>query len=185
MVYFYQASVDRRMLVEIVAEVFIDHRLDDPLDFRHLYSVRRHSDSVRLSEVPGPVLIIASSGMCTGGRIVGHLQRLLPREETTVLFVGYQARGTTGRAIQEAARRGGSVWLGSEQVRVGAQIETLSGLSAHADRRELARWLDAIPDVKRVALHHGEVEAQQAFAKWATTLPTDATQIASNHSRST
>ena len=141
-------------------------RGDDPLDFQDLFAVRRHGDSLRLADVPGPMLIIASSGMCTGGRIVAHLQRLLPREQTTVLFVGYQARGTPGRAIQQAAARHESVWLDGERVRVAAQVETLSGLSAHADRRELARWLRAIPQVRRVALHHGEVNAQESFVRW-------------------
>ncbi len=141
-------------------------RGDDPLDFQNLYAVRRHRHSQRLTELPGPLLIIASSGMCTGGRIVGHLRRLLPLEHTTLLFVGYQAEGTPGRAIQRAAARGGRVWLDHEEVRVRAQVETLSGLSAHADRTELARWLGAIPDVRRVALHHGEPHAQRSFVEW-------------------
>ena len=139
---------------------------DDPLDFPQLYAVRRHEHSRRLTEMPGPLLIIASSGMCTGGRIVGHLRRLLPLDQTTVLFVGYQAEGTPGRAIQRAATRGGRVWLDHEEVRVRAEVETLGGLSAHADRRELARWLKAIPNVRQVALHHGEPKAQRGFASW-------------------
>jgi metallo-beta-lactamase family protein len=84
-----------------------------------------------------------------------------------VLFVGYQGEGTTGRRIQEAAARGGSVWLDGEEVRVRAKVATLKGLSAHADRKELLAWMRAIPDVRRVALHHGDVEAQEAFATWA------------------
>lgn len=142
-------------------------RGDEPLEFENLYAVRRGRDSARLREVPGPMVIIAGSGMCTGGRIVRHLQELLPLEETTLLFVGYQAAGTTGRRIQEAARRGGAVVrIAGEDVRVAAQVETLSGLSAHADRRELRRWLRAIPDVRRVALHHGEPEAQAALSRY-------------------
>ncbi len=148
---------------------------DDPLDFEGLYAVWKGRDSVRLRDVPGPMLIIAGSGMCTGGRIMGHLQELLPVESTTVLFVGFQAPGTGGRAIQQAAaeRRAGrgknntgSVWLDNERVEVRAQIETISGLSAHADRCELQRWLSAIPSPRRVALHHGEVEAQRSLESW-------------------
>jgi metallo-beta-lactamase family protein len=131
-------------------------------------------DSARLRDVPGPMLIIAGSGMCTGGRIVGHLKELLPIETTTLLFVGFQAPGTPGRAIQQAAQnhrhqKAGTstiVRLDHEDVRVRAQIETLSGLSAHADRLELKRWLSAIPSPKTVALHHGEVSAQEGFAEW-------------------
>jgi metallo-beta-lactamase family protein len=137
------------------------------LDFEGLYAEARE-DAPRLSMMPGPMLIIAGNGMCTGGRIVGHLRRLLPIEQTTVLFVGYQAEGTPGRGIQRAATRGGRVWLDHEEVRVRAHVETVSGLSAHADRRELARWLGAIPDVQQVALHHGEPKAQRSFAAWYT-----------------
>lgn len=140
---------------------------DDPLDFAKLFRVDRGRDSARLHDVPGPMIIIAGSGMCTGGRIVGHLREGLPSEQTTVLFVGYQAEGTTGRRIQEAAKRQGKVWLDGEEVVVRAKIATLKGLSAHADRKELLSWMRAIPGVRRVALHHGDVAAQDAFAAWA------------------
>lgn len=138
-------------------------RGDDPLDFADLYAVRKARDSVRIRDVEEPMLIIAGSGMCTGGRIVGHLQELLPRPETCVIFVGYQAMGTPGRAIQEAAKRRGRVALGGESVEVNAEVVTIGGLSAHADRRELTAWLRAIPDVRAVALHHGEPDAQRAL----------------------
>lgn len=118
---------------------------DAPLDFEGLYAVWKGSDSVRLRDVPGPILIIAGSGMCTGGRILGHLQELLPAESTTLLFVGFQAPGTGGWAIQQAARNRASVnsppsvRLNHEEVIVRAQVETISGLSAHADRLELRK----------------------------------------------
>jgi metallo-beta-lactamase family protein len=140
-------------------------RGDDPLSFESLYAVRRGKDSARLRDAGEPMLIIAGSGMCTGGRIVGHLIDLLPREETCVVFVGFQAPGTAGRAIQDAARRGGSVQLKGQYVPVRAQVETLSGLSAHADQRELIRWVRALPDPRRLVLNHGEPEAQAALAK--------------------
>jgi metallo-beta-lactamase family protein len=142
-------------------------RGESPLDFDGLYAASSE-DTPRLSMMPGPMLIIAANGMCTGGRVVGHLRRLLPIDQTTVLFMSYQAEGTPGRGIQRAATRGGRVWLDHEEVRVRAHVETLSGLSAHADRRELARWLNAIPDVQQVALHHGEPKAQRSFAAWYT-----------------
>ena len=111
-----------------------------------------------------PITTIVIFVACT---LVGLIaSRLLPLEHTTLLFVGYQAEGTPGRAIQRAATRGGRVWLDHEEVRVRAEVETLDGLSAHADRRELARWLRAIPDVRHVALHHGEPNAQRSFAGW-------------------
>lgn len=142
---------------------------DDPLDFEDLFAVRRGRESARLGEVDGPILIIAGSGMCTGGRIVGHLVRELGDPRATVLFVGHQADGTPGRAIQDAGRRPGStVRLDGQTIPVRAKIERLNGLSAHADRAELVRWLGHLPRVRRVALHHGEVAAQEDFATYAT-----------------
>jgi len=140
-------------------------RGDEAIGFETVYGVQR-DDRQRVSLLPGPLLIIAGHAMCTGGRIVSHLRRLLPLEQTTVLFMGYQAEGTPGRAIQRAATRGGRVWIDHEEVRVRAHVETSSALSGHADRRELGRWLGAIPDVQRVALHQGEPKAQRAFAAW-------------------
>ena len=80
------------------------------------------------------------------------------------LDYGYQAVGTPGRAIQEAAKRRGRVSLGGQQVDVNAEVVSIGGLSAHADQGELTRWLRAIPDVRAVALHHGEPHAQDALA---------------------
>lgn len=142
-------------------------RGDDPLDFDSLYAVKKGRDSVRLRDVEGPILIIAGSGMCTGGRIVGHLKELLPDDKTTLLFIGYQASGTTGRRIQKALK-GEPVYIDGEEVVVRAHVETLSGLSAHADRTELRNWIEQIPaaDELHVALHHGDVRAQDAFATW-------------------
>ena len=76
-------------------------------------------------------------------------------------LLNHQSVGTPGRRIQEAAQVGGSVWLDNEEVPVRARIETLRGLSAHADRGELKAWLGSIGGVKRVALHHGEASAQR------------------------
>jgi metallo-beta-lactamase family protein len=142
-------------------------RGDDPLDFHDLFLVEKGKDSQRLQQMDGPMIIIAGSGMCTGGRILGHLREGLPEADTTVLFVGYQGQGTPGRRIQEAAEHGGRVDIDGESVVVKAKIATLRGLSAHADRKELLGWLGHIPNLKRVALHHGEPEAQESFAKWA------------------
>jgi len=148
---------------------------DDPLDFDDLYAVSKPWQSRRLRDADEPMLIIAGSGMCTGGRIVGHLKELLPLPETCVLMLGYQARGTPGLAIQSAGRKARAldpgddpptVRLEHEEIPVRAHIETLSGLSAHADRGELKAWLDAVPDVQRVALHHGEKDVQHKFANW-------------------
>lgn len=145
-------------------------RGDDPLGFEDLYAVRRGRDSARLRDLERPMLILAGSGMCEGGRIVDHLAELLPRPETAVLFVGHQAEGTRGAALLEAARRRAAgeeaqVTLGGREVPVRAAIERIPGLSAHADRGELAAWLAAIPAPERVALCHGTPESQRALAR--------------------
>jgi metallo-beta-lactamase family protein len=133
--------------------------------------VRYHKDSLRLRDVDQSMLIIAGSGMCTGGRIVGHMKDLLPKPETCVIFVGHQAAGTPGRAIQDAFEKreqGGesSVRLAGQDIELRADVEVLRGISSHAGRDELKAWLDAIPNVKHVALHHGDEAAQNAFASF-------------------
>ncbi len=141
---------------------------DDPLDFDSLFTVRRGKDSFRLRQSEGAMIVIAGSGMCTGGRIIGHLVDGLPDPETTVLFVGHQGAGTPGRRIQEvAAAGGGTVRFDGEELPVRARIEVLRGLSAHMDRQELLGWLGNIPRVKRVGLNHGDVAAQNAFLAFA------------------
>ncbi|MCC7107687.1 MAG: MBL fold metallo-hydrolase [Deltaproteobacteria bacterium] len=141
---------------------------DDPLDFDSLFTVKSGKDSFRLRNTDGAMIVIAGSGMCTGGRIVGHLMDGLPDPETTVLFVGHQGAGTPGRRIQEvAAAGGGTVRIDGEELPVRARIEVLRGLSAHMDRNELLAWLGNIPRVKRVGLNHGDVNAQQAFLAFA------------------
>jgi metallo-beta-lactamase family protein len=151
-------------------------RGDDPLHFEELFIVKRGHDSARVRDQPGPMIVIAGSGMCTGGRIIGHLKDGLPDERNTVLFVGHQAHGSPGRRIQEASSKQATVWMDGEDVPVRARIETLRGLSAHADRGELLSWVKAIPQVRRVALHHGDEQAQHdwvsyAQARWSGAVP--------------
>ena len=142
-------------------------RGDDPLDFDSLFVVKRGKDSYRLVDSQGPLIVIAGSGMCTGGRILRHLKDGLPNPETTVLFVGHQSVGTPGRKIQEAGKALGKVWLEGEEIPVRCRIDTLRGLSAHADQHELLDWFQHIPNVRRLALHHGDSEAQHAWLDYA------------------
>jgi metallo-beta-lactamase family protein len=100
--------------------------------------------------------------MCTGGRIKHHLDTNLGRRESTVLFVGYQARGTLGRQILDGSPE---VRLFGKTVAVRARIESIPGFSAHADRDELTRWLSGVTRApRRVFVTHGEPEATAAFA---------------------
>ncbi len=108
-----------------------------------------------------PAVIIASSGMATGGRVVHHLFAGLPDPKNTVLFVGFQAAGTRGRQLVEGARH---VKMFGQAVPVHARIEKIDGMSAHADSAEIVRWLRTFPRApKTTYLVHGEIIAQEAL----------------------
>ena len=122
---------------------------------------RTVDDSKRLNDAPGPGIIVAGSGMATGGRILHHLRRLLPDPRTTVLFVGYQAAGTRGRRLKDGATE--MKMLGAE-VLVRAEIMVSDAYSAHADREEILRWLGGFtrpPGMTYVV--HGERDAASAL----------------------
>jgi len=147
------------------AKTLLSHG-DDPMDFDHLYTANSHKDHLRLLERPGPVLVIAGSGMCTGGRIVDHLKAGIEDPMNDIVFVGYNARGTAGREIQQCASTpGGDVTLDGERYRVRAGVHTLGGYSAHADQKELMEWVKLMPGKPRIIkLVHGEPSAQKALA---------------------
>lgn len=136
-----------------------------PLDFPGLNYVKTPRQSQRLNEQSGCV-IIASSGMCTGGRIVHHLRHGLWRPSTHVVFVGFQAEGTLGREIVDGAR---SVRIFSETIAVKARIHTIGGFSAHAGQTQLVEWCRPLAaDAKRkptVYLTHGEDRPRAALAR--------------------
>ncbi|MFH0726859.1 MAG: MBL fold metallo-hydrolase RNA specificity domain-containing protein [Pseudomonadota bacterium] len=119
-----------------------------------------YADHQQLLELKGPAIIIAGSGMCTGGRIVAHLKRHLENPATDILFVGYQATGTTGRDILTyAGKPGGHVRIDGESRRIRASVHALGGYSANADGEELLQWAAAVRpgDIKLV---NGEATAQ-------------------------
>jgi metallo-beta-lactamase family protein len=121
------------------------------------------ADSRALNNADGPRMIIAGSGMCTGGRILHHLKHNLWRPEAVVLIVGYQAEGTLGRLLVEGARR---VQIFGEQIAVRAQIHTLGGFSAHAGQSELLEWLAPMAQSQpQVVVTHGEERARIALAR--------------------
>jgi metallo-beta-lactamase family protein len=135
----------------------------DPFDFEGLEFVRDPRESRRLTEDARGALIIAASGMCQGGRIVGHLKAMLPRPETHVVIVGYQAPGTLGRALVEGRER---VAIRGAEVPVRAKIHTIGGFSAHADRSDLVDWVSAIPKKPRmVFLVHGETRGLEGLSQ--------------------
>jgi metallo-beta-lactamase family protein len=122
------------------------------------------------------VLVIAGSGMATGGRVPHHLRLRLPDPRTTVLLVGYQAEGTRGRFLRDGAK---SLKTLGEDVQVRAHIEMIHGLSAHGDTDGLVRWLRTVGrSPRRVFVVHGEPGPSAALAArirnelgWETTVP--------------
>ena len=107
------------------------------------------------------MIVIAASGMCDGGRIVHHLKYRLPDPKTTVLFVGFQGRGTRGHQLREGTEE---VRIHGQRVPVRATIESLDGLSAHGDYHELLRWLSGFEQKpKQTFITHGEPEANDAL----------------------
>jgi metallo-beta-lactamase family protein len=134
-----------------------------PLRTRSMLTASTREESKRLNEEKGPRIIISASGMMTGGRVLHHARRILPDARATVLFVGYQAAGTTGRKILEGAR---TVRIMKEDVPVRCHVERIGGLSAHADWSEVLRWLAPLEQTppRRVFTTHGEPEAAEAMA---------------------
>lgn len=138
---------------------------DHPLDFEGLITAKGGREHQRILDMPGPAVIIASSGMCSGGRIVNHLREGLGDPRNDVLFVGYQAQGTPGRAIVRYSKQpGGYVRLRNKKIVIKAKVHVLSGYSAHADQQDLINWVEAIPEApRRIKLIHGEPDAQQSL----------------------
>ena len=159
-----------------VTEVFKEHKdlFDDetrqllregkhPCDFPNLKITNSADQSKAINSIRGSAIIIAGSGMCTGGRVKHHLKNNITRDECTVLFIGYQAVGTLGRIILDGAEE---VRIHGETFPVRAQIAKIGGFSGHADQTELLKWvtpLQAPP--KRIFVTHGEPESAEAFAK--------------------
>ena len=131
------------------------------LDGRGVVLCRTTDESKALNHVAGPAVIISSSGMMTGGRIVHHLRQRLPNARNTVVLGGFMAVGTRGRMLQDGAK-----WLRmfGQDVTVRAAIESIPGLSGHADRTGLLRWLEPLAPPKATFLVHGEPDSAEALA---------------------
>lgn len=140
-------------------EAKVLHRQGDhPIDFKGLYAVENHRDHLKVCDARGPAVILAGSGMCTGGRIINHLKKGIDQPKNDILFVGYQANGTPGRAIRKYAQRpGGYVVLDGERKAIKANVHTLAGYSAHADQQGLVDWVASMPEKPgTIKLVHGE-----------------------------
>jgi len=139
-------------------ELIKRHR--DPFSFPGLKFTRSVEESKKINNIKSGAIIIAGSGMCTGGRIKHHLKHNLWREEASVVFVGYQARGTLGRDIVDGKEK---VTIYGEEVRVRARVYTINGFSSHAGRDGLLNWALKFENPE-FFLVHGEHESQEAFA---------------------
>ena len=130
--------------------------------FRRLAFVEDVEESKALDGIAGGAVIVSASGMCDAGRIKYHLRNNLPRRESTVLITGFQAAGTLGRRLVDGAKR---VRIFGVEVPVKADLYTLGGLSAHADRNALLGWLRGFHGApRRTFVVHGEAETAQGFA---------------------
>lgn len=136
-------------------------RGEHPFQFPGLHFVRTSDESRSINSIRGSCVIMAGSGMCTGGRVKHHLRANLEREASTVLFVGFQATGTLGRQILRGDER---VRIHNRQYQVKARVRRLEGLSAHADRSGLLTWIGAFErDPASILLVHGEEEAARSL----------------------
>ncbi|MCM2318346.1 MAG: MBL fold metallo-hydrolase [Pseudomonas sp.] len=142
----------------------------NPLKFANLLTVDSHSDHLsmvrHLAQSARPAIVIAASGMCSGGRIVDYLKAMLGDPRHNVLFVGYQAKGTPGQIIQQYGPRGGYVDLDGERIDIRAGIETLGGYSAHADQQGLVNFVTRMRHwPSEIRLVHGEDGAKVQLAR--------------------
>ena len=169
--------VDSPLAVEATS-IFGEHRLDcydedaqalinrgvNPIGFTGLKVSITAEDSRAINEMETPKVIISASGMCDAGRIKHHLKHNLWRRESTILFVGYQAVGTLGRALVEGAT---TVKLFGEEIHVQARIQVLAGVSGHADQAGLLKWAGSFRDnkPKKVFVVHGDDQVTTSFAK--------------------
>jgi len=153
-----------------------------PFGFPNLIMTQTTDESKAINHILGTVMIIAGSGMCTGGRVKHHLVTNISRRESTILFVGYQAIGTLGRQIVDGAKK---VRILGQHYPVRARIEQIHGFSSHADRNELIKWLSR-PNMapRRVFVVHGEYKSAQQFGKflrnktgWNVSVPEYGTEV--------
>jgi metallo-beta-lactamase family protein len=167
-------AIDATTVFTMHPEVFdrtedLIQKVQDLFTFELVRYTREASESKALNTQHGPMVIIAASGMCEAGRILHHLANNASDPRTTILIVGFQAEHTLGRRIVERAP---VIRVFGDEIPLRARVEVVNGYSAHGDRHELQRWLDAVRDGRPepgasmpVYLVHGETDAQDAFAE--------------------
>jgi metallo-beta-lactamase family protein len=145
-----------------MAELMKQHK--SPFDFPGLKMVGTVEESKEINNMAGTNMIIAGSGMCTGGRIKHHLVSNLSKRESTILFVGYQAVGTLGRYLVDGAK---NVRILGQEHHIRARVTQIQGFSAHADRDGLMRWLSGFKkDPRHLFVTHGEADTARYFGNF-------------------
>ena len=143
--------------------------------------LNREHQSIELVASARPAIVIASSGMATGGRVLHHLAATLPSPKHTVLFVGYQAAGTRGRLLVDGAKL---VRIKGRDIPVEARIEMIDSMSAHADAGEITRWLDNFTRAPAMTyLVHGEAAPLEALRARISTERRWPVHVARHHER--
>jgi metallo-beta-lactamase family protein len=133
-----------------------------PLRTHSMMTCSSKQESKRLNDATGARIIISASGMMTGGRVLHHALRMVPETNATIVFVGYQGAGTPGRRILNGEQE---VKILGQWVPVRCNVEKIGGFSAHADWKEILRWLEEMPSApRRTFVTHGEPEAAKAMA---------------------
>jgi len=140
-----------------------------PLDFDSLYTVDTHQQHLQtieyLAKRNKPAIVIAASGMCSGGRVVNYLKRFLGEPTADVLFVGYQGKETLGHHIQRYGPSGGYVFIDGQKINIIAGVHTISGYSAHADQSNLVNFIKRMRyPPKKVIIVHGDEKAKRSLA---------------------
>lgn len=133
----------------------------DPFDIENLEYLSSVEDSKRLNDLESGI-IIAGSGMCTGGRILHHIKHSIWKDSTQIIFVGYQAQDTLGRKIIDGAK---SIEVMGEEIAVRAKVHTINGFSSHADQKDLLRWSKGFQNSPVFIITHGELNSSQAFSQ--------------------
>jgi metallo-beta-lactamase family protein len=136
--------------------------VDGMSDSLKLHFVQSVQESINLNKIKSGIIVIAGSGMCEGGRIKHHLKHNLWRQECSIIFVGYQGKGTLGRQIVDRAK---FVNILGDEIAVRASLYTINGFSAHADQAELIDWLSCFKNSPEVFIVHGEEETAISFGE--------------------
>jgi metallo-beta-lactamase family protein len=134
----------------------------DPFNMPNLHFTESTKASMEINEKAGPAVVIAGNGMCTAGRIKHHLKHNLWREGASIVIVGFQAQGSTGRKIVDGAKH---VKIFREDVAVKARVFTIGGFSAHADQNDLIEWVGYFESTPKVFVVHGEASASEALCE--------------------